>query len=205
MTLIKVFRNTGCYSYPLHSNPQATLLSPLHIPSCQLCNNLVSDDHTGASAIMSTLDNRPPGAPTDSGKQADLANTLNSIMAQLTSIGSRLDLQGATLAHHARLLDNVEGSTPLITNPGSQGHGGASHGSDTSSGVRGPANGSLWPNNHRDNHANLRNSFHQPKLSFPRYDGSTDPLSWLNRCESYFPRHPNSDCRTSLASVLASR
>jgi hypothetical protein len=23
-------------------------------------------------------------------------------------------------------------------------------------------------------------------ISFPRYDGTTDPLPWLNRCESYF-------------------
>jgi hypothetical protein len=33
---------------------------------------------------------------------------------------------------------------------------------------------------------NLRNSFHRPKLNFLRYDGETDPLPWLNRCESYF-------------------
>jgi hypothetical protein len=41
------------------------------------------------------------GAAADSRKQADLADTLNSIMvAQLTLIGSHLDLQGMTLAHH---------------------------------------------------------------------------------------------------------
>jgi hypothetical protein len=32
----------------------------------------------------------------------------------------------------------------------------------------------------------LRNSFHRPKINFPRYDRKIDPLPWLNRCESYF-------------------
>jgi hypothetical protein len=174
------------HHYPLRPDPQTTLLSPLQTPSHRRCNNLVSDVTTGASVTMSCPDNRPPGASTDFGKQVDLVDTLNSIMAQLTLIGSHLDLQGATLACHAQLLDSAEGSTPPIINLGAQGPGGAGHGFDTSSGAGGATDGSLRPNNHRDNHVDLRNSFHQPKLSFPRYDGSTDPLPWLNRCESYF-------------------
>jgi hypothetical protein len=39
---------------------------------------------------------------------------------------------------------------------------------------------------HRDVRDDLRNSFHKPKLNFSCYDGETDPLSLLNRCESYF-------------------
>jgi hypothetical protein len=39
---------------------------------------------------------------------------------------------------------------------------------------------------HQDFRDELRNSFHKSKLNFPRYDGETDPLPWLNRCESYF-------------------
>jgi hypothetical protein len=46
---------------------------------------------------MSAPDNRPPGA-SDPNRQADLADTLSTIMAQLTMINNRLDLQGATLA-----------------------------------------------------------------------------------------------------------
>jgi hypothetical protein len=120
---------------------------------------------------MSTPDNRPSDATADSGKQADLADTLNSIMAQLTSIGSRLNLQGITLAHHTQLLDSTEGSNPPVTTTGGI--------------TSGTADGAFQPNHHRDNHVDLRNSFHMPKLNFPRYDGATDPLPWLNHCESY--------------------
>lgn len=35
----------------------------------------------------------------------------------------------------------------------------------------------------RDDH---RPETHRPKLNFPHYDGLSDPLSWLNKCESYF-------------------
>jgi hypothetical protein len=38
----------------------------------------------------------------------------------------------------------------------------------------------------RDYRDDLRNSFHRPKLNFPRYDGESDPLPCLNHCESYF-------------------
>jgi hypothetical protein len=96
--------------YPLCSDPQATLLSPLHTPSRRCRNNLVSNIDTGTSVTMSTPDNWSPDASTDSRKQADLANTLNSIMAQLTLIGNRLNLQGATLTHHTQLLDGTEDS-----------------------------------------------------------------------------------------------
>lgn len=33
-----------------------------------------------------------------------------------------------------------------------------------------------------DRHHNLRH----PKIFFPRYDGESDPLTWLTKCESYF-------------------
>jgi hypothetical protein len=116
-------------------------------------------------------------------------------MAQLTSIGSHLDLQGTTLARHAQLLDDAEGSNPLVTTTGGQGQGGAGQGSGTSGGA-------FRPNQYYDNHANLHKSFHRPKLGFSHYDGATDPLPWLNRCESYF-----CDTRTMAAEQvwLASR
>jgi hypothetical protein len=59
--------------------------------------------------MSSTPDNQPPGA-TDPAQQDDLTATLNSIMAQLTTISNRLDLQGTTLAKHAMLLNGAEGS-----------------------------------------------------------------------------------------------
>jgi hypothetical protein len=46
---------------------------------------------------MSAPDNRPPDA-SDPDRQADLVETLNTIMVQLSTISNRLDLQGATLA-----------------------------------------------------------------------------------------------------------
>ena len=27
---------------------------------------------------------------------------------------------------------------------------------------------------------------HRPKLNFPHFDGESDPLPWINKCESYF-------------------
>jgi hypothetical protein len=129
--------------------------------------------------MSSTPDNRPPDA-TDPARQDDLTTTLNSIMAQLTTISNRLNLQGTTLAKHALLLDGAEGSAVA---------GGRSPGPDDARGKQHMTGGAA-PRNHqpspRDHHDDLRNSFYRPKLNFPRYDGESDPLPWLNRCESYF-------------------
>jgi hypothetical protein len=129
--------------------------------------------------MSNTPDNRPPGA-SDPARQDDLTTTLNSIMAQLTTISNRLDLQGTTLAKHALLLDGAEGSAVA---------GGRSPDPDGARGKQ-DTTGGAGPRNHqpsgRDHHDDLRNSFYRPKLNFPRYDGESDPLPWLNRCESYF-------------------
>jgi hypothetical protein len=129
--------------------------------------------------MSSTPDNQPPGA-TDPAQQDDLTATLNSIMAQLTTISNRLDLQGTMLAKHAMLLNGAEGSVAA------GGHSPAPNGDGSNPDTTGGA----APRNHhpppRDYHDDLRNSFHRPKLNFPRYDGESDPLPWLNRCESYF-------------------
>jgi hypothetical protein len=62
--------------------------------------------------------------------------------------------------------------------------------SDTTNGAGNGTNGdtvSLLVHAHQwDLRDDFRNSFHRPKLNFPRYDGETDPLPWLNRCKSYF-------------------
>jgi hypothetical protein len=99
-----------------------------------------------------------------------------------------LDLQGATLACHAQHLDNAEGfdasntnTTTLITAPtGGQGNG-------SNDGIGGAESSAPRPPQPpRDHREDLRNSFHQPKIKFPRYDGESEPLPWLYRCESYF-------------------
>jgi hypothetical protein len=129
--------------------------------------------------MSSTPDHRPPDAP-DPARQDDLTMTLNSIMAQLTTISNRIDLQGTTLTKHALLLDGAEGSAVA---------GGRSPGPDDARGKQ-DTTGGAGPRNHqasaRDHHDDLRNSFYRLKLNFPRYDGESDPLPWLNHCESYF-------------------
>jgi hypothetical protein len=67
---------------------------------------------------MSAPDSRPPNA-SDPDRQADLTDTLNTIMAQLTTISNRLDLQGTTLARHAQRLDGTEGSDASNTSSAS--------------------------------------------------------------------------------------
>jgi hypothetical protein len=112
-------------------------------------------------------------------------------MARLTSLGNRLDLQGKTLARHAQLLDGAEVSTAPSANLPSQNTGavnGAVHGSGTNGGTKGADEGSFRQpppptHNYRDD---LRQSFHRPKINFPRYDGESDPLPWLNCCEPFF-------------------
>jgi hypothetical protein len=126
------------------------------------------------------LPDTTPSTIADPGTQPDLARTLNTIMAQLTSLGNRLDLQGKTLAWHAQLLDGAEVSTAPLANLPPQNIGAVSgivHGSSTFHQPPPP------PRDYRDN---LRQSFHRPKINFPHYDGESNPLPWLNRCESYF-------------------
>jgi hypothetical protein len=82
--------------YPLRSNPHIVLVPPLNSDH-QVRNSLVSASSTDAPMTMSTPDNRPPDA-SDPNRQADHADTLSMIMAQLTMISNGLDLQGATLA-----------------------------------------------------------------------------------------------------------
>jgi hypothetical protein len=86
------------------------------------------------------------GTITDPGTQPDLAKMLKMIMAQLTSLGNCLYLQGKTLARHAQLLDDAEVSTAPSTILPSQNTGavsGAVHGSGTNGGAGGADEGSF--------------------------------------------------------------
>jgi hypothetical protein len=66
----------------------------------------------------------------------------------------------------------------------------ANNGTGSANGAGNGTNGdtaSLLGHAHQqDLRDDFRNSFHRPKINFPRYDGETDLLPWLNRCESYF-------------------
>jgi hypothetical protein len=144
------------------------LIPPLNFDR-RVHNNLVSASSTGAPATMSAPDNQPPPIL--------IARPTSPIMAQLTMMSNRLDLQGATLACHAQRLDNAEGfdasntnTTTLITAPtGGQGNG-------SNDGIGGAeSSASRPPQPPRDHREDLRNSFHQPKIKFPRYDGESDP------------------------------
>ena len=45
-----------------------------------------------------------------------------------------------------------------------------------------------WPEQHEDDHSFLR-----PRMVFPSFDGTSDPLPWINRCDLYFRSHNTPD------------
>jgi hypothetical protein len=174
--------------YPLRSNPGVVLVSPLHTPPRRRCINLVSETTTDASTAMST-DQRPSGVVDDPAKQSeDVTSALTQILGQLATINKRLEIQGELLARHDNILMSGDGSaTPMGPHPTSTAS--ANKTGETAGAGSGGGKGGLFGHNNpspRDHNADLRNSFHRPKLAFPRYDGESDPLPWLNRCESFF-------------------
>jgi hypothetical protein len=157
-------------------------------------NNLVSDSRADASAAMAT-DSRPPDAQKDLASSDAFADTLHIILAQLATINKCLELQSEAPARHDQLLGSQIGMAVSTPNPAKpvEMNGQASVTTGTCGGSNGNGGeGFRQPSRsqHRHNGGDLReelcNSFHRPKLKFPRYDGETDPLPWLNRCESYF-------------------
>jgi hypothetical protein len=135
-------------------------------------------------------DQWPPGVVDDpAARSEDVTTALTQIIGQPATINKRLELQGELLARHDSILQGGNRSTiPVPPQPTSVAS--ANKTGDTvgkGSGGNGGNTGGLFSNNNppRDHHADLRNSFHQPKLNFPRYDGESDPLPWLNRCEFF--------------------
>jgi hypothetical protein len=62
---------------------------------------------------------------------------------------------------------------------------------------RQPANGRRCPEEDDDTGGDFVSTTH--KLEFPKYDGTDDPLPWLNRCERYFHvRHTPEQKRVAL-------
>jgi hypothetical protein len=148
------------------------LVSPLRTDRCSRIN-LVSDSRAGASAAMAS-DSWPPGAQDPAASEA-IADTLNTILAQLSTINKRLELQGEILARHDQLLEGQSGfgaSMPIPAKPTDKiGQTTVASGVGGSSGNNGKGFHQPPGSHHRHNgidfREELRNSFHQPKLNFP--------------------------------------
>jgi hypothetical protein len=146
-------------------------------------NNLVSDS-IAASTSMS-------GGDGETGKMTD-SKKLDRILGQLATMNHRLDthVQCITLLEQdpstqtGSLRVQPSPSTTLPTGPVLESHVGAGHtasgGSDDGhgSGRRGILGG------HHDRHDDR--GPRRPNFSFPHYDGDSDLLPWLNKCDTYF-------------------
>jgi hypothetical protein len=176
--------------YSLRSDPNVILVPPLHT-NRRVHNNLVSATTSDASTTMST-EQPSSDVPPDPTAQASVADTLSTILAQLTTINKRLEIQSEAISRHDRILDGSSGvggparspdKTTKTANSASNGTGSAN---GAGNGTNGDTASLLGHAQQRDLRDDFRNSFHRSKINFPRYDGETDPLSWLNRCEFYF-------------------
>ena len=186
----RVLQPPRCVPYSLRSSTQSTLLThpswctpPRPAHRSRIRNNLVSDS-AAASTSMS-------GGGDETGKMTD-SEKLDRILGQLATMNHRLDT-------HAQRITLLEQEPPtqtgsprgqplpsmtLPTGPALESHVGAgqtaSGGSDGGygSGRRGILGG------HRDRHD--EGGPRRPNFSFPHYDGDSDPLPWLNKCDTYF-------------------
>jgi hypothetical protein len=129
-----------------------------------------------------SIDQRPSVVVDDPAKQSeDVTTALTQILGQLATINKRLEIQGELLARHDNILMSGDGSAiPMGPQPTSTAS--ANKTSEAVGAGSGGGKGGLFGHNNpspRDHNADLRNSFHQPKLAFPHYDGESDPLPWL--------------------------
>jgi hypothetical protein len=179
------FNHSAVRRYPLRSDPDAVLISPL-ITDRRSHINFVSDSRAGASVAMAS-DSRPPGTQ-DLAESATIVDALHTILAQLSTINKRLELQSETLARHDQILEGQPGSgasTPIPPNPTDK-TGQTTVASSASGNGGNNGDGSHHPSrlHHQHNDGDFREelciSFHKPKLNFPHYDRETDPLPWLN-------------------------
>jgi hypothetical protein len=177
----KIYPTANPPRYPLQSNPHAMLIPPLNFDR-RVHNNLVSASSTGAPATMSAPDNQPPGA-SDPDRQADLTD-YGAIDDDEQPLGSPRRYPGVSCSasgqHRGlRRIEHKHNNTDHCPYRRSRQRVKRWHRGAESSAPRPPQP----PRDHRED---LRNSFHQPKIKFPRYDGESEPLPWLYRCESYF-------------------
>jgi hypothetical protein len=111
---------------------------------------------------MSGVDHDPAKTSSDSAK-------LDQILAQLSTINSRLDLHGQriTLLEKRPIDEQLPESSE--TGPRTAAPVGVMHSTGSA------------PRDRVDD-----GGYRRPNVSFPHYDGESDPLSWINKCETYF-------------------
>jgi hypothetical protein len=123
-----------------------------------------------ASTKMSGIEN-------DQGDTMAIHKKLDRLLAQVTTMNKRMDTHDQRLARveatiaeptDADLLPNADAESGAFScwndrnRGGSRGSGGGGHTQQQDSGYR------------------------RPNVSFPNYDGESDPLTWLNKCATYF-------------------
>jgi hypothetical protein len=153
--------------YSLCSDPVVVLILLLRTP-CRRRNNLVSDSIPDASTSMVTF-----GASNDLVASTELVDMLSNILAQLTTINKRLQLQGEAINQlfKGNTVTVVMASFPAELSDknsqasGVQGSGGGGKGNCADSFHHPPGP------HHRDMRDELRNSFHQAESQLSKVDG----------------------------------
>lgn len=123
-----------------------------------------------ASTKMSGIEN-------DQGDTMAIHEKLDRLLAQVTTMNKRMDT-------HDQRLARVEGTIAEPTDdgflPNADAESGAFSGWNDRNrgGSRGGGGGG---------HTQQQDSgYRRPNVSFPNYDGESDPLTWLNKCATYF-------------------
>jgi len=151
-----VLRSTSQAHLFLHSPLRSSRRAPRHI-------NLVSDSSVALPSMAG--DDKHPVDLTDSQK-------IDWLVAQLSTMNSRMTDMSTRLAQFERTLDDNDDNGGAFHQRVPHRGGGRGRGGD----------GGFPGGRDDDRHAGSR----LPKISFPKYDGESDPLTWLTKCESYF-------------------
>ena len=98
---------------------------------------------------------------------------LDRISALLTTMNNRLNAHDQRIARTEKFQSGDEEDHELQGSPDRRRHGGTEEGSFRGGRGTGPR---------RPDNSGPR----EPNLNFPHYDGESDPLPWLNKCEGFF-------------------
>jgi len=168
--------------YALRSLPQSQLL--LHSPLC-------TPRRPRRIKLVSETSHRASSAMTGSGAiLASDSDKLDQILAQLTTMNNRLDSHDRRITRTEKFQQGDHDDKkarddglrtpkrPSSWHPGG-GDGGGSSGddSDVGGGFRRDRRGRRDDDWRRPRH---------PKLNFPHFDGKSNPLPWINKCEHFF-------------------
>ncbi|KAK8460295.1 hypothetical protein SEVIR_2G309232v4 [Setaria viridis] len=136
-----------------------------------------------------------------SSPMADLGNgpatnsaKLDCIIAQLSTINNRLDAHDHRITRTEKFQtggddSEITGKVPPGGERRASGRGGGGSGDDN--GNSGGYDGA--PRDRYTRHDGAWRQPRPPKLSFPKYDGETDPLPWLNSCDIFLRGHGTMD------------